>query len=94
MDIISYPWLNTLPPRCAIPMVSALITFIPFAMAAAAMSFEASTVPCPPTPQRIMLIFSDILLTSVNGSCGTELAAKSAACAKGDVCHGFFALKG
>ena len=38
-------WLKTLPPRCAMPMVSAVFTGRPRSMAAAAKSFDARTVP-------------------------------------------------
>ena len=59
-------WLKTAPPFWAMPMVSALMTGRPLAMAAAAMSFEASTVPWPPTPVRMIFfcIISRSLLPS------------------------------
>ncbi len=38
-------WLVTEPPRCAMPMVSAECTVLPQFMAAAAISFDARTVP-------------------------------------------------
>ena len=41
---------TTLPPRCAMPMVSAVRTCQPFSCAAWASTFAASTVPWPPTP--------------------------------------------
>ena len=43
-------WLATQPPLCAIPIVSAVLTAKPRRIAASAISFDARTVPCPPTP--------------------------------------------
>ena len=51
----SLRFVNTLPPRCAMPIVSADRTWIPFLIAASAMSLEARMVPCPPTPHRMIL---------------------------------------
>ena len=51
-------WLTTQPPRWAIPMVSAVRTKSPSAMAVFAKSLEASTVPWPPTPAKMKFILS------------------------------------
>ena len=56
MPLPTLRWLNTLPPFWAMPMVSALMTSSPFSMAAAAMSLDARTVPCPPTPHRMISV--------------------------------------
>lgn len=58
-------WLNTLPPRCAMPIVSAVRT-VPFE--AVAITFEAKTVPCPPTPASKIFITVTIPLIGLKFS--------------------------
>jgi len=49
-------WLTTQPPRCDMPIVSAVRAFSPLRMAANAIKRLASTVPCPPTPHNNVLV--------------------------------------
>jgi len=64
-------WETTEPPRCAIPIVSAVRTCQPFSCAAWASTFAARTVPCPPTPVSMTLsIRASFLLRFIAGLIG------------------------
>src|SRR5690606_28778833 len=47
-------WVETLPPRCAIPWTSLIFTSKPSSMSAADRRFDAAMVPWPPTPTNKM----------------------------------------
>ena len=57
---------TTLPPRCAMPIVSAVRTCQPLSCAAWASTFAASTVPCPPTPESNTLPHGSLLPTPMS----------------------------
>ena len=55
IDTISF-FEQLLPPRCAMPWISLVVTLNPAASAADAMMPAANRMPCPPTPVSKMLL--------------------------------------